>query len=126
LKTRDWQDLARLTRGANFIVERVRIPEDDIAIEGAFELPPLARLSADDQVFVMAFVKSEGVIKEMERIFGVSYPTIKGRLARIAGQLEFVETVPPSTQKQEVLDALERGELTAKEAIERLSKSSRP
>jgi hypothetical protein len=122
MRTSDWQDLTYLTQGVAFTVERVRIPENDIAIEGSFELPPLARLSAGDQIFIMAFVKCEGVIKEMERIFGVSYPTIKGRLARIAGQLHFVETVLPSTQKQEVLDALERGEITAQEAIERLSK----
>ena len=69
----------------------------------------------------MAFVRSEGVIKEMERIFGVSYPTIKSRLARISGQLQLVETVPVS-RKQEIVDALERGEISATEAIERLSK----
>lgn len=121
MKSVDWQDLTRLTQGAAFIVERVRIPETGIAIEGAFELPVLAQLSADDQVFVMAFVRAEGIIKEMERIYGVSYPTIKGRLARIARQLQLIETIP-STQKQETLDALERGEITPLEAIERLSK----
>jgi hypothetical protein len=121
LKNRDWQELTRLTQGSNIVVERVRIPESDITIEGAFELPALARLSADDQVFVMAFVRAEGVIKEMERVFGVSYPTIKSRLARIVGQIQFVETIIIS-KRQEVMDALDRGEITAKEAIERLSK----
>ncbi len=105
------------------IVERVRLIESDIAIEGQFELPPLARLTAEDQVFVMAFVKSDGSIKEMERIFGVSYPTVKGRLSRIAGQFQMVETVTPAgPNKEEVLASLERGEITAAEAIERLSK----
>jgi hypothetical protein len=61
------------------------------------------------------------VIKEMERVFGVSYPTVKSRLAKISGQLKMVETVPAS-QKQEVVDALERGDISALEAIERLSK----
>ncbi len=121
MKIHEWQELTRLTQGRPFVVERVRLPDSEIAVEGAFELPPLARLSADDQVFVMAFVRAEGVIKEMERIFGVSYPTIKSRLARIAGQLQMVETVTPS-RKQEVMDALERGEISAEEAIERLSK----
>lgn len=121
MKTREWHDLTDLTKGSPFTIERIRIPESGIAIEGVFELPPLARLSSDDQVFVMAFVKCEGVIKEMERIFGVSYPTIKSRLARIAGQLQFVETVRPSTRKQEVLDSLGRGEITAEEAIKSLS-----
>jgi hypothetical protein len=121
LKSMEWQELTRLTRGNTFVVEKVRIPDSGITIEGAFELPALARLPAEDQVFIMAFVRAEGVIKEMERVFGVSYPTIKNRLARISGQLQFVESVP-QTQKQEVLDSLERGEMTAQEAIETLSK----
>lgn len=121
MKIMDWQDLTRLTRGETFVIERVRLPDKGISIEGYFELPALARLSADDQVFVMAFVRAEGVIKEMEKVFGVSYPTIKNRLARIAGQLQLVETIPVS-RKQEILEALERGELSAQEAIERLSK----
>ena len=93
-KTRDWQALSELTRGRPIVVERVRLTGQDIAIEGAFELPRLARLSAEDQVFVAAFVRSHGSIKEMEQVFGVSYPTIKARLNRIAGSLEFVETDP--------------------------------
>ncbi len=121
MRVLDWHDLTRLTQGASFVVERVRSPETGIAIEGCFELPALARLSAEDQIFIFAFIKAEGIIKEMERVFGVSYPTIKGRLARIANQLQLIETVP-STHKQETLDALERGEITAQEAIERLSK----
>jgi hypothetical protein len=121
LKSQDWHELTKLTQGLPLIVERVSIPERGIAIEGSFELPVLARLSEDDQVFVMAFIKAEGVIKEMERIFGVSYPTIKNRLSRIAKQLQFVETIPVS-QQQGIVDALERGEITADEAIRRLSK----
>jgi hypothetical protein len=122
VETKDWQELTNLTRDVPFLVERVRIPETGIAIEGSFELPPLARISVEDQVFIMAFVKCEGVIKDMERIYGVSYPTIKSRLSRIAGQLHFVENVLPPTRKQEVLDALERGEITAQEAIKKMSK----
>ena len=69
----------------------------------------------------MAFVRCEGTIKEMEKTFGVSYPTIKSRLSRIAQQLEFVETVV-SPPRNEILASLERGDITAQEAIERLSK----
>lgn len=118
----DWQALVDLTGGAPLIVERVRLADRDIAIEGAFQAPQLLRLSAEDQVFVAAFVKSHGSIKEMERVFGVSYPTIKARLNRIAGALEFIDidAHPPageSTGRQAVLDRLERGEIDADEAI---------
>jgi hypothetical protein len=119
--TQEWQELTRMTGGKTITVERVRLAESGIAIEGSFTLPPLANLSAEDQVFVMAFVRYHGSIKEMEEAFGISYPTVKNRLNRIAGQLEFVEIIRASPQ-EEVLGQLERGEITADEAVRRLSK----
>jgi hypothetical protein len=115
----DWQELTRLTQGRPIVVERVRLADKDIAIEGSFELPQLAKLNLEDQVFVTAFVRSHGSIKEMERIFGVSYPTIKSRLHRIAGSLEFVDTNPTPSQA-EILDRLKRGEIDAQDAIGQL------
>ena len=117
----DWQELTKLTGGAPILVERVRLVENGIRIEGEFELPPLARLSAEDQVFIMAFIRSDGSIKDLERTFGISYPTVKNRLAQISRQFKFVENVPGSSH-EDVLQRLERGEITAEEAIERLSK----
>ena len=112
----DWQDLLRIAQGSPIVIERVRIPEKQIAVEGAFSLPELARLSLEDQVFITAFLRSHGSIKEVEQIFGVSYPTIKSRLNRIAGLLEFVDT-NPSPSRAEVLERLKNGEITAAEAI---------
>src|ERR1700754_2636865 len=115
----DWQALSELTQGRPIVVERVRLTDRDIAIEGAFELPLLAQLSAEDQVFIAAFVRSHGSIKEMEQVFGVSYPTVKARLNRIAGALSFVETEAlPS--RAEILDRLKAGEINADEAIRQL------
>jgi hypothetical protein len=115
----DWQELTRLTQGQPIVVERVRLTEKNIAIEGAFELPQLAQLSAEDQVFVTAFIRSHGSIKEMEQVFGVSYPTIKARLNRIAGSLDFVEH-NPAPASGDVLERLKRGEITVQEAISEL------
>ena len=118
----DWQDLLRIAQGSPLVIERIRIPEKQIAVEGQFTLPQLAQLSLEDQVFVTAFLRSHGTIKEMEQTFGVSYPTIKARLTRIANQLEFVETVEtiPAPSRSEVLDRLKAGEITAAEAIRTL------
>ncbi len=112
----DWQELMQTTQGQPLIVERVRLRGREIAIEGSFELPQLARLAFEDQVFVTAFVRCHGSIKEMEQIFGVSYPTIKSRLNRIAQSLEFVDT-NPTPSRADVLDRLKRGEINAQEAI---------
>ena len=113
------------------MVERVSLPDSAIAIEGQFEPPVLSRLPAEDQVFVMAFVQVHGSIKEMERIFGISYPTVKNRLgchcrAATVDRDSDKPTEPASPprsnpQSAAVLDSLERGEIDVEEALRRLS-----
>src|SRR5580658_6817270 len=124
--TKTWQTLTQLTGGSPMEIERVRLTETGIAIEGPFEVPPLALLTAEDQIFVAAFVRCHGSIKQMEKYFGVSYPTIKNRLNKIGQQLPFVEIAegepPAPSQAGELLDQLERGEMTAGEVLSRLAK----
>ncbi len=79
---KDLMDLTELTGGASIAVERVRLLHNNVAIEGSFEVSPLGCLSTEDQAFVTAFLESHGSIKEMERRFHVSYPTIKKRFVR--------------------------------------------
>ena len=120
----EWQILSRLTGGAPIEVERVRLPDLDVAIEGRFELSALAQLSGDDQTFVAAFVRCHGSIRQMEKFFGVSYPTIKNRLNRIGARLPFVEVEPAPEPEREstgdLLSRLERGEMTAQDVLHRL------
>jgi hypothetical protein len=117
----DWQELTRLTQGGALTVERVRLAGRDVAIEGSFELPPLARLTQEDQIFVTAFLRCHGSIKEMEELFGISYPTVKNRLNRIAAQLEYVEINPPPSAL-DVLRRLENGEIGVDETLKELEK----
>jgi hypothetical protein len=79
-------------------------------------------LSGDDQVFVAAFVRCHGSIKQMEKFFGVSYPTIKGRLNRIGARLPFVEIEPmqPAAQPAELIGRLERGEVSVADVLAEL------
>lgn len=125
----DWKQLTEITAGAPFTVERVRLRGSGIAIEGSFELPLLAQQAVEDQLFIVAFVRSHGSIKEMERLFGVSYPTIKARLNRLAEQLgpavavEEVTTPAAKAQaddKRTLLDKLERGEISVQQALKEL------
>ena len=117
----DWHELTSLTGGRPFVVERVRLAGNGVAIEGGFEPPQLAQLSVEDQVFVTAFVRCHGSIKEMEKLFGVSYPTIKNRLNRIGALLPFAEIeVPPPPSMSDLLTQLERGEMTVRDVLAQL------
>ena len=40
MTAQDWQTLTKLTAGSDFVVERVRMLESKVALEGQFELPP--------------------------------------------------------------------------------------
>ncbi|MEZ5358219.1 MAG: DUF2089 domain-containing protein [Candidatus Zixiibacteriota bacterium] len=122
---KEWQDMEHLIEGKRIVIERIRLADDDIAIEGNFSLPLLAHLMADDQIFVAAFIRCHGSIKQMEKYFGVSYPTIKNRLNRISAELPFVEIEPaPEAAKDKlaILDRISSGELSVDEAINELHK----
>lgn len=115
----DWQELTRMTGDEPIAIEKVRLIDKNISIEGLFDLPPLAKLPMEEQVFVAAFVRSHGSIKEMERLFGVSYPTVKNRLNRIGDKLGFVE-ITQAEGSAEILERIESGELSVEEALKRL------
>jgi hypothetical protein len=57
----------------------------------------------------------------MEALFGISYPTVKNRLNRIAAQLDFVEINPPPSFL-ELLGRLEKGEIDVNETLKKLER----
>jgi len=60
-------------------------------IQGQYELPSLARLSTDDQGFIIEFIKASGSLKEMARLLGLSYPTVRNRLDEIIERIKLAE-----------------------------------
>jgi len=74
------------------------------------------------------FIKCRGNIKEVEKELGISYPTVRGRLDSVIEALGYggdkervAENEKENTDKeglrrQGILEALERGEISAQEA----------
>lgn len=130
-----WSELTKLTKSEPIEVERVRIKSSGIVLEGRFELPALVQMPEEDHVFISAFLRCHGSIKEMERLFGISYPTVKSRLSRIAEQLPFVEVIEGANQEvpveesllstDEVLQQLSMGKITSAQAAKLLRKNRR-
>ena len=82
---------------------------------------PFAELSTEDQLFIAAFIKTHGSIKQMESIFNISYPTVKNRLNQINNRLDIVDvSIQVSNPVSSILDRLEQGEITVAQAIEEI------
>jgi hypothetical protein len=76
-------------------------------------------LTAEQKLFIDVFIKCRGNIKEVERELGVSYPTVKNRLEDVVDALGHkIETdYSNPNKKKDILDKLNKGEITAEEAI---------
>jgi len=87
-------------------------------IENEFELSNFAALSKEQLKFIETFLKCRGNIKEVEKELGVSYPTVRGKLDDIISSLGYSTTKKvEKIDRKKVILMLEKGEITAEEAI---------
>lgn len=104
-------------------VTRLYCRNCDSTLEGHFELGRFYRLSSEQMEFVETFVKCEGKINKMEEELGISYPTVRSRLNEVIRALGYdvpqEELVTPE-RRREVLERVQKGEITAEEAVELL------
>jgi hypothetical protein len=110
--------------GDTLEVTRLHCRQCDTAIEGHFEMGRLSRLTAEQIGFVETFLRCEGTIKRVEKELGVSYPTVRARLEEAirAMGFEMISAVAESNgtseaQRAEILDQLDRGDITSEEAL---------
>ena len=105
--------------GASLTVKELECPSCHTVIRGNF-IPShsrLFKLSSKDLQFVELFVRLRGNIREVEKALGVSYPTVRGMLEKIISRMGYpVRSEPTEGEKHEIIEKLERGEITAKEA----------
>lgn len=74
---------------------------------------PLAKLPADDLSLVVEFVLCSGSLKDLAKQYGVSYPTIRGRLDGVIRRLQAaVENRPRDPLAETLADMVQRGELS--------------
>jgi hypothetical protein len=110
-------------------VSRLECPECSITIDGEFSLPALLKLTPTQIDFVEVFIKNRGIIREVERELGVSYPTVRARLDDVIRSLGFpIKSAPEddagdngSSRRRTVLADLKAGKLTPEEALAALN-----
>jgi hypothetical protein len=107
-----------------------------LKVEGDFVMNEFGSLTPNELHFLRVFIYCEGRIRDMEAALGVSYPTVKGHLASIKEKLNLAgqrfeapggtteQKAPPegaaAPNADEVLDKLEDGQISYKDAIKLL------
>jgi len=86
-------------------------------IDSQLAIPPFFRLPPDLQEFVMIFLRCQGKIRDVERELGISYPTVCKRLDLVN---ELLGNQAPAVNRTQILEQLERGEITVAEATQLL------
>src|SRR5512135_303184 len=109
---------------ASLMVTRLTCPNCGTEVTGSFPPDLFMRLAPNDFDFVVLFVKTRGNVKEMERELGISYWTIRSRLNEIVVQLGLEDrasaTEEEPARRQQILEQLNAGQLSVKEAAEQL------
>lgn len=115
--------------GGDLEVTRLSCTQCETVITGRYQPCRFCKLTPEHQNFLEAFVKSRGNVKEMERELGISYWTIRTQLNDLIKALGFEVEAPSEEEsesevkqrRKEILEQLDRGEIDASEATERLA-----
>jgi hypothetical protein len=113
-------------------VRRLECPSCALSLESSFELPPILKLSQAQLDFVEVFIKNRGVIREVERELGVSYPTVRAKLDEVVAALGFhardaavdapdgEEPADQTRSRRALLDELREGRISPEDALRTL------
>jgi hypothetical protein len=110
--------------GDRLVVARLTCTSCDVHLDGRFELPPLLGLGAADLDFIVRFVRASGSLKEMAKLEGSSYPTIRARLNELIARLDAAHRDGAMAQ-HEILDAIANGTMSAAEGAAKLKELER-
>lgn len=103
--------------GGEVVIDSISCTECDMKMTGKFYISGFSKLNAKQLEFVKVFIKCRGNIKEMEKELGISYPTVKARLDEVGDALGFAVEQEPEKGNADVLESLDKGELSIEEAV---------
>ena len=101
-------------------VTRLENPNSGIIIEGRFTPNEFALLSPEHLELLRLFMRTRGNLKDVERHLGVSYPTVRLRMEGLFKALGYEDQPEVKTERSEILEMLEKGEINPAEAKSRL------
>lgn len=110
--------------GGQLIVTGVRCESCSTEVRGRFSPGKLSALSEEQLTFVQIFLRARGNLSEVEKVLGISYPTIRNKLDEIVKVLnrdEAEEAAPGlDFQRRAILDQVASGAIRPAEGLKRL------
>ncbi|MDY2632120.1 DUF2089 domain-containing protein [Clostridium sp.] len=100
---------------------RLKCSSCKTVIENEFEFSKFEYLSKEQLKFIEVFIMCRGNIKDVEKELGISYPTVRAKLDEVINSLGYKSNSKIiKTSTSDVIEALEKGEISPQEAIERM------
>jgi hypothetical protein len=123
--------------GGPLVITECKCTRCQLELRGEFVPGQFAVLSDDQLTFVRGFLRVRGNLSEMEKLLGVSYPTIRNKLDEVNQALDRAETrpqpspataspepeagpVPPDERRRAILRQVAAGDLPPAEGLEKL------
>ncbi|ANQ53520.1 hypothetical protein XJ44_03190 [Thermosipho affectus] len=104
-------------------VTQLKCQHDNVTVSGVFTVSPLAFLDEEDMKFIILFLRSRGNLKEMERITGIGYFTLRGKLEKLLNKMGLKPFESSETEgSEDVFEKLKKGVISVEDALNILKK----
>ena len=114
--------------GGSIIITECRCSDCHLQLRGEFELGQFSHLSDDQLTFIRVFLSARGNLTEVERVLGISYPTIRNKLDEINAALSRTNEKRPEAgqsarpdrdeERRAILQKVAEGRLSTAEALQ--------
>ncbi len=122
--------------GGPLVITECRCANCQLQLRGEFRPGLFSTLSDDQLAFVRVFLRARGNLSEVEKVLGISYPTIRNKLDEINKALDRTEanaapnqdkvtnasanSNPAEEARRAILQQVAAGELSAVDAVQKL------
>lgn len=106
--------------GGPLLVTGLECEGSGVTIHGRFTPNEFALLPDEQLEFLRIFLKVRGNLKEVERVLGLSYPTVRLRFDTLLKVLGYEAEADAGEERSDILQQLEEGQISAEEATKRL------
>ena len=109
--------------GGRLLVTHLECAECGSRVDGKFVPCPVCTLGEEHRELFDLFMSARGNLKEVQRVLGVSYPTVRNRIEGMFAAYE-ARSTESSISRMDVLKLLKEGKISAADATELLKEAS--